>query len=157
MERHRSFGFGHLAICALITASLGAASARTAIAHEHGAARSSRHSDSVDYERAAQALPQFCREWHSKLEQRVEDRGEVMEWQDRSGWKTATYQDYGPIESCTCKLQHGVPVAEITYKTIEYYLAGHTVDEARHARPIVAGSTNTIVILRWKDGRWIYE
>src|SRR5579885_3211798 len=120
-------------------------------------ARSSKDAVTADYERAARALPEFCREWHSKLEERVSEQADLMEWQDREGWKTATYRGYGPIESCTCKLQDGVPVGEITYQTIEYYLAGHTVEEARHARPIVAGRTHTIEILRWKDGRWVYE
>jgi hypothetical protein len=89
--------------------------------------------------------------------ERERHQAELIEWQDREGWKTATYRGYSPIQSCTCKLKDGVPVGEITYNTIEYYLAGHTVDEARHAHPIVAGSTTTTEIVRWNDGKWEYK
>jgi hypothetical protein len=152
MERLGSCGFVWLFMCASIAALVCTLAPGRAAALDRG----TRHSSS-EYERASRALPEFCRQWQSKLEQRGKDQAELLEWQDREGWQTATYRGYSPIQSCTCKLMDGVPVGELTYKTVEYYLAGHTVEEARHARPIVAGSTNTIEIVRWKDGRWVYQ
>jgi hypothetical protein len=151
-----------ITFCALLSSTVVCAAAMRPVKAEsstpdHGIVRAWCHPPPAEYERAARALPEFCRQWNSKLREREKDRSELIEWHNREGWKTASYRGYGPIQSCTCKLRDGVPVAEITYKTIEYYLAGHTVEQARQAHPIVAGSTNTTEIIRWNDGKWDYQ
>ena len=162
MRRLCVFGSADLAAYAVLAASmawavaLGPAYAQTTTA-EDGLKEPSHAVSSTEYERAARSFPEFCRAWQRKLDEDAKNQKNLLQWQDRDGWKTATYSGYGPIRSCTCKLRDGVPLGRITYEEIEYYIAGRTVVEARNAQPIAAGSTNTIVILRWEKGRWNYK
>lgn len=160
MKRLYLFGSADLGVRALLTLSLVCAVASwpaEASAGQHDdLTRISNHSN-PEYEVACRALPEFCREWQLKLDARAADQMDRLEWQDREGWKTATYSGFGPLQSCVCKLEDGTPVGKLTYDTIEYYIVGRTLEEARHAHAILAGRTKTLEIIRWTNGKWIYQ
>jgi hypothetical protein len=158
MGRLYVFGSVDLAASAVLVAmacaaAVGPAYAQTPTA-EDALKQTSHAVSSTEYEQAARSFPELCHAWQRKLDEDARNQKNLLQWQDREGWKTATYSSYGPIQSCTCKLRDGVPLGRITYEEIEYYIAGRTVEEARNAQPITVGSTNTIVILRWENGRW---
>ena len=107
------------------------------------------------FDHAALAFPDFCRDWQRKLHDRELNNLENISWKDQNGWKTATYVSYSPVKSCSCKRSTGgVPIGELTYQETELYLAGRTVEEARHASPKPVGITNTTEIFRWDSTKW---
>ncbi|HJU09250.1 MAG TPA: hypothetical protein VJ728_00160, partial [Candidatus Binataceae bacterium] len=105
--------------------------------------------DTVTYERAAAILPSFCKDWEQKLHDRQEYNQAHLEWREDRGYVTSSYVGYGKIESCQCKLSGGRPVGELKYKILSYYLVGHTVDEAKRAKPLLYGVTDTLEIFAW--------
>ncbi|HEY2106011.1 MAG TPA: hypothetical protein VGH29_09520 [Candidatus Binataceae bacterium] len=107
------------------------------------------------FDNAALAFPDFCRDWQRKLHDRELNNLENISWKDQNGWKTATYVSYSPVKTCNCKRSTGgVPIGELTYQETELYLAGRTVEEARHASPKPVGITNTTEIFRWNKSKW---
>ena len=107
------------------------------------------------FDHAALAFPDFCRDWQRKLHDRELNNLENISWKDQNGWKTATYVSYSPVKTCSCKRSTGgVPIGELTYQETELYLAGRTVEEARHASPKPVGITNTTEIFRWDKTKW---
>jgi hypothetical protein len=107
------------------------------------------------FERASQLFPAFCKDWERRLHDRELNNMETVSWKDQDGYKTGTYLAYSPIKTCNCKRSTGgVPIGELTYQETEYYLAGHTVEEARHAPPKTVGVTNTTEIFRWDRTKW---
>jgi hypothetical protein len=107
------------------------------------------------FDRASELFPAFCKDWQRRLHDRELNNVENISWKDQNGWKTGTYLAYSPIKTCTCKLSTGgVPIGELTYQETEEYLAGRTVEEARHAQPKTVGITNTTEIFRWDKTKW---
>jgi hypothetical protein len=107
------------------------------------------------FDHAAVSFPDFCRDWQRKLHDRELNNLENISWKDQNGWKTATYLSYSPVKTCSCKPSTGgVPIGELTYQETEFYLAGRTVEEARHAQPKPVGITNTTEIFRWDKTKW---
>ncbi len=104
---------------------------------------------------ASETFPAFCKDWQRRLHDRELNNLENISWKDQNGWKTGTYVSYSPVKSCNCKHSTGgVPIGELTYQETEYYLAGRTVEEARHAQPKAVGITNTTEIFRWDKTKW---
>jgi hypothetical protein len=113
------------------------------------------HSGGGMFDRASESFPAFCRDWERKLHDRELNNLENINWKDENGWKTATYVSYSPIKTCNCKRSTGgVPIGELTYQETELYLAGRTVEEARHTAPKPVGITNTTEIFRWDRTKW---
>jgi hypothetical protein len=107
------------------------------------------------FDRASESFPAFCKDWERRLHDRELNNIESVSWKDQDGYKTGTYLAYSPIKTCNCKRSTGgVPIGELTYQETEYYLAGHTVEEARHAPPKTVGVTNTTEIFRWDRTKW---
>lgn len=109
------------------------------------------------YERASSELPAFCRDWERKLRDREVNNLSNIAWKERSGYETATYVGYGPIEQCKChESRQGIPIGDVSYEEIEYYLVGKTIDEAKHAKPKPVGQTKTLEIFSWERNKWFY-
>jgi len=107
------------------------------------------------FDRASESFPAFCKDWERRLHDRELNNQESVSWKDQDGFKTGTYLAYSPIKTCNCKRSTGgVPIGELTYQETEYYLAGRTVEEARHAQPKTVGVTNTTEIFRWDRTKW---
>lgn len=107
------------------------------------------------FDRASESFPAFCKDWERRLHDRELNNEESVSWKDKDGYKTGTYLAYSPIKTCNCKRSTGgVPIGELTYQETEYYLAGRTVEEARHAQPKTVGVTNTTEIFRWDRTKW---
>jgi hypothetical protein len=104
---------------------------------------------------ASELFPSFCKDWQRRLHDRELNNLENITWKDENGWKTGTYVAYSPVKTCDCKRSTGgVPIGELTYQETEFYLSGHTVEEARHAQPKPVGITNTTEIFRWDRTKW---
>ena len=112
--------------------------------------------DTVTYERAAAVFPSFCKDWEQKLHDRQTYNQAHLEWHNDRDYVTSSYVGYGKIESCQCKLSGGRPVGELKYKILSYYLVGHTVDEAKRAKPLLYGVTDTLEIFAWHGNKWAY-
>jgi hypothetical protein len=107
------------------------------------------------FSEASDLFPAFCKDWQRRLHDRELNNLENITWKDENGWKTGTYVSYSPVKTCNCKRSTGgVPIGELTYQETELYLAGHTVEEARHAQPKPVGITNTTEIFRWDKTKW---
>ncbi|HLH78497.1 MAG TPA: hypothetical protein VKV28_16980 [Candidatus Binataceae bacterium] len=122
--------------------------------HAHDA-----HARAADilYLRAVNAFPSFCQDWGRKLQSRDVNNVDNVSWRAKDGWETGTYIVYSPIKSCNTKrAANGQPIGELTYQETEYYLAGHTITEARHAQPKPVSVTNTTEIFRWDRTHWDY-
>ena len=109
------------------------------------------------FERASAEFPGFCRDWERKLRDREVNNLANLAWSERNGYETASYVGYGPIEKCQChESRQGVPIGELIYKEIHYYLVGKTKDEAKRAKPKTVGEINTLEIFSWDRNRWFY-
>lgn len=109
------------------------------------------------FERASSEFPAFCRDWERKLRDREVNNLANLSWEARSGYETATYVGYGPIEQCQChESRQGIPIGEVSYEEIQYYLVGKTLDEAKHAKPKQIGETRTLEIFSWERNKWFY-
>jgi hypothetical protein len=113
------------------------------------------HTGDQAFDRASDSFPAFCKDWERRLHDRELNNEENVTWKDQAGYKTGTYLAYSPVKTCACKRSTGgVPIGELTYQETEYYLAGRTVEEARHASPKPVGITNTTEIFRWDRTKW---
>jgi hypothetical protein len=108
------------------------------------------------YAEAAAKFPSFCQDWARMLHDREVNNLDHLSWQERNGYQTASYTGYGKIESCECKESEGIPIAKVSYQEITYYLAGKTVDDAKHAVPKLVGQVNTLEIFSWEKDKWFY-
>jgi hypothetical protein len=109
------------------------------------------------YARAAAAFPSFCSDWAHKLRVREADNLNSLNFQEKSGYETASYVGYGPIKSCECKESaEGIPLGKVTYDEQDYFLEGKTIDEAKHSSPKLVGITHTLEIFSWDKEKWFY-
>jgi hypothetical protein len=109
------------------------------------------------FERASADFPTFCQDWERKLHERELNNLAHINWQKRDGYETATYVAYGKVDACETKESaKGVPIGKLSYQEYNYYLAGKTVEEAKHATPKLVGRTNTLEIFSWDRNRWFY-
>jgi len=113
--------------------------------------------DRRKYGRALATFPSFCRDWERKLHDREVNNLANITWQERNGYKTATYTGYGKIEHCECKpTPQGIPIGKLTYREMSYYLVGKTIEEAKHAAPKLLRRTDTLEIFSWEKNKWFY-
>ena len=111
------------------------------------------------YQRASEAFPAFCQDWESKLRERERNNVSHIEWKDSSGVETGSYVGYGKIMSCVCKQSaKGVPIGKLMYQEFQYQLQGKTMDDAMHAAPKPARTTNTTEIFGFDSrlNKWTY-
>jgi len=109
------------------------------------------------YAQAAAAFPHFCQDWQRMLRDREQNNLSSLNWQEKSGYETASYVGYGPIKTCECKESaEGIPLGKVTYDEQNYYIVGKTVDEAKHTPPKVVGITHTLEIFSWDKNKWFY-
>jgi hypothetical protein len=109
------------------------------------------------YARAAAAFPHFCQDWARMLRDREANNLSLLNWQEKSGYETASYVGYSPIKTCECKESaEGIPLGKVTYDEEKYYVAGKTIDEAKHTPPKVLGVTHTLEIFSWDQNKWFY-
>jgi hypothetical protein len=119
----------------------------------------SANSDAHVFERAEAAFPAFCRDWESKLHERERNNLSHITWKPSGDEEVGDYVGYGSIKTCTCKnTPKGIPIGKVLYQEFEYHLEGKSLDEAKHAAPKPAVTTNTTEIFRWdlKLGKWIF-
>jgi hypothetical protein len=110
-----------------------------------------------EFETAFRKLPTFCQNWQSKLHEREVNNLANLAWQEKNGYKTATYVGYGKVDGCLCKESgEGVPIGKVTYDEYQYYLVGKTLDEAKTAKPKLTGTTHTLEIFSWDKEQWFY-
>ena len=110
----------------------------------------------VKFEEGIAAFPSFCHEWEQKLRDRELNNLDHLAWQVRDGYETATYIGYSNVESCETKPTRTTLLGKLKYEELRYYLVGKTVDEAKHAKPKVIGTTDTLEIFSWDRDRWFY-
>jgi hypothetical protein len=109
------------------------------------------------YARAVAAFPTFCEDWAHKLRVRETDNLNSLNFQEKSGYETASYVGYGPIKSCECKESaEGIPLGKVTYDEENFFLEGKSVDEAKHNAPKLVGITHTLEIFSWDQNKWFY-
>jgi hypothetical protein len=109
------------------------------------------------YARAAAAFPHFCQDWARMLRDRETNNLSSLNWQEKSGYETASYIGYSPIKTCECKESaEGIPLGKVTYDEENYYVVGKTIDEAKHNPPKVVGVTHTLEIFSWDQNKWFY-
>lgn len=109
------------------------------------------------YARAAAAFPHFCQDWARMLRDRETNNLSSLNWQEKSGYETASYVGYSPIKTCECKESaEGIPLGKVTYDEESYYVVGKTIDEAKHNAPKIVGITHTLEIFSWDKNKWFY-
>jgi hypothetical protein len=120
-------------------------------------AQASGGEDPADFHDAEVAFPKFCQEWAEKLRRREVNNLEHIKWREQNGYETGTYVGYGPIQACTCKRSSkGFPVGKVSYQEEVFYLVGHSIDEAKHSKPKVVGTTSTLELFNWNHHHWQY-
>ena len=159
-------GWRRSIICVAIAASAGAYAAIPARAQQaHLASVAARHHHASasltpepgSFERARAAFPAFCQDWERKLKERERNALAAIQWTEKDGWETGVYMGYTPILTCEChQSAKGFPVGALTYSEVHYYLAGHTLDEAKGAKPQPVAKTDTTELFRWDTDKWVY-
>jgi hypothetical protein len=110
-----------------------------------------------EFSKAATLFPAFCKDWQRKLHDREVNNEDHIAWQQKDGWQTGTYTGYGPIKNCEChQSSDGYSIGKVTYDELQYYVAGKTPDEAKHAAPRVTDDTATTELFRWDKEAWFY-
>ena len=110
-----------------------------------------------EFAKAAPLFPAFCKDWERKLHDRQTNNESHITWQAKNGWETGSYTGYGPITKCEChQSSDGFSIGTVSYDEFQYYLAGKTEDEAKHAAPRVTDSTATTELFRWDKDAWFY-
>lgn len=111
----------------------------------------------IEYKKASVLFPDFCKHWQQDLHDRETNNLSKLKFTMKDGFETTTYTAYGKIAACeTHQSKDGYSIGKITYEEFEYYLAGKSEDEARHAQPKPILDTHTTEIFRWDNGKWFY-
>ena len=110
-----------------------------------------------EFAKASSLFPAFCKDWERKLHDRQVNNQSHIAFQQKDGWKTGTYTGYGPVQKCEChQSSDGYSIGKVTYDEFQYYVAGKTEDDAKHAAPRVTDSTATTELFRWDKDAWFY-
>jgi hypothetical protein len=105
---------------------------------------------------AIASFPGFCNDWDRMLHDRELNNLSNLQWQEKSGYETASYTGYGKVEGCQAKEStEGIPIGKVTYEEIKYYLTGKSIDDAK-SHPQLLGKTNTLEIFSFEKDRWFY-
>ena len=111
----------------------------------------------IEFRKASALFPDFCKHWEQDLHEREVNNLSKLQFVSKEGYETATYTAYGKIAACEShQSKDGYSIGKITYEEFEYYIAGRSQDEARHAAPKTVSDTHTTEIFRWDNGKWFY-
>jgi hypothetical protein len=111
----------------------------------------------IEFRKASMLFPDFCKHWEQDLHDRETNNLSNLKFVPKEGYETATYTAYGKIAACEShQSKDGYSIGKITYEEFEYYIAGRSQDEARHAVPKTVSDTHTTEIFRWDNGKWFY-
>ena len=111
----------------------------------------------IEFRKASALFPDFCKHWEQDLHEREVLNRSKLKFVEKDGYQTATYTAYGKIAACEShQSKDGYSIGKITYEEFEYYIAGRSQDEARHAAPRTVSDTHTTEIFRWDNGKWFY-
>jgi hypothetical protein len=111
----------------------------------------------IEFRKASALFPDFCKHWEQDLHEREVLNRSKLKFVEKDGYETATYTAYGKVAACEShQSKDGYSIGKITYEEFEYYLAGKSEDEARHAQPRAILDTHTTEIFRWDNGKWFY-
>ena len=111
----------------------------------------------IEFRKASALFPDFCKHWEQDLHDRETNNLSNLKFVPKQGYETATYTAYGKIAACEShQSKDGYSIGKITYEEFEYYIAGRSQDEARHAAPRTVSDTHTTEIFRWDNGKWFY-
>jgi hypothetical protein len=111
----------------------------------------------IEFRKASALFPDFCKHWEQDLHDRETNNLSKLKFSLKDGYQTATYTAYGKVAGCEShQSKDGYSIGKITYEEFEYYLAGKSEDEARHAPPKTVSDTHTTEIFRWDNGKWFY-
>jgi len=111
----------------------------------------------LEFKKAAALFPGFCKHWEQDLHDRETNNLSKLKFILKDGFQTATYTAYGKVAACEShQSRDGYSIGKITYEEFEYYIAGKSEDEARHAAPKTVSDTHTTEIFRWDNGKWFY-
>ena len=111
----------------------------------------------IEFRKASALFPDFCKHWEQDLHDREVNNLSNLQFVREGGYETATYTAYGKIAACEShQSKDGYSIGKITYEEFEYYIAGRSQDEARHAAPKTVSDTHTTEIFRWDNGKWFY-
>ncbi|MGC2494948.1 hypothetical protein [Candidatus Binatus sp.] len=111
----------------------------------------------IEFRKASALFPDFCKHWEQDLHDRETNNLSNLKFNEKDGYQTATYTAYGKVSGCEShQSKDGYSIGKITYEEFEYYIAGRSADEARHAAPKTVSDTHTTEIFRWDNGKWFY-
>ena len=111
----------------------------------------------IEFRKASALFPDFCKHWEQDLHDRETNNLSKLKFIPKDGYETATYTAYGKVSGCEShQSKDGYSIGKITYEEFEYYIAGKSEDEARHAAPKTVSDTHTTEIFRWDNGKWFY-
>ena len=111
----------------------------------------------IEFKKASALFPDFCKHWEQDLRDRETNNLTNLKFVPKQGYETATYTAYGKIAACEShQSKDGYSIGKITYEEFQYYIAGLSQAEARHAVPKVVSDTHTTEIFRWDNGKWFY-
>ena len=111
----------------------------------------------IEFRKASALFPDFCKHWEQDLRDRETNNLSNLKFVPKEGYETATYTAYGKVSGCEShQSKDGYSIGKITYEEFEYYIAGRSQDEARHAVPKTVSDTHTTEIFRWDNGKWFY-
>ena len=111
----------------------------------------------IEFRKASALFPDFCKHWEQDLHDRETNNLSNLKFNEKDGYETATYTAYGKIAACEShQSKDGYSIGKITYEEFQYYIAGLSQAEARHAVPKIVSDTHTTEIFRWDNGKWFY-
>lgn len=111
----------------------------------------------IEFRKASAQFPDFCKHWEQDLRDRETNNLSKLKFVPKEGYETATYTAYGKVSGCEShQSKDGYSIGKITYEEFEYYIAGRSQDEARHAAPKTVSDTHTTEIFRFDNGKWFY-
>lgn len=111
----------------------------------------------IEFKKASALFPSFCRHWEQDLHDRETNNLSKLTFVPKDGYETATYTGYGKVNQCEShQSKDGYSIGKISYEEFEYYIAGKSEDDARHAPPKAVSDTHTTEIFRWDNGKLFY-
>jgi hypothetical protein len=111
----------------------------------------------IEFRKASALFPDFCKHWEQDLRDRETNNLSKLKFVPKEGYETAIYTAYGKISGCEShQSKDGYSIGKITYEEFQYYIAGRSENEARHAAPRTVSDTHTTEIFRFDNGKWFY-
>ena len=111
----------------------------------------------IEFRKASALFPDFCKHW----EQDCTSAKSITSRNCNSFRRKATKPRPIPAMArspAASRISRKMvySIGKISYEEFEYYIAGKSEDEARHAQPKTVSDTHTTEIFRWDNGKWFY-